>query len=544
MSTQKPIITSPHVPDLAQLREWLLAAIAARSFADLVEAVVVLVTRMLQLNLELTKQLAAHRRARPKSETLDALERQLALAFVKGVARSSAPDDQPKDEDDEKKKKRRGRSPGRHSLPAHLRRIEMPNPLPESMRRCPHCGAKLTIIGHERCETLDIIPAELVVRVRVDETGKCPHDDTLVSSPPPPAIVPKGKLADTLIVEATCDKFIEHLPIERQCSRWASEGVRVAPQTVGRSVSALLDLLKPVAEAIHERTRGPGMLATDATSIPVLDPEAPLGIRNGTVWCWTNACWVSFFYSPKGDSESVLRFLDDALGRDVQCDGTSVTNCVEKAGGKRPGCLAHGRRYFVEAARSGDQIALEAIRIMGPLFFIEQQSLLAGDDSERRLARRQRDSAPIVEQLRVWADAQRGVTPPKTPLGKALRYLHRQWARLTLFLTDGNIELTNNRRERELRRLVLGRKNWLFTWLDSGAERTSTALTIIATCIAHGVDPRAYLHAVTKRLVHLGFVPDVKSETLRVLLPDRMLAAHPELAPGAVLGGDLRQLKD
>jgi hypothetical protein len=99
--------------------------------------------------------------------------------------------------------------------------------------------------------------------------------------------------------------------------------------------------------------------------------------------------------------------------------------------------------------------------------------------------------------------------------------------RLTLFLEDGNIELTNNRRERELRRLVLGRKNWLFTWLDDGGERAAAILSIIATCIAHAVNPRAYLHLATKLIVQ-GW----PNNRLRELLPDRMLAAHPELYVG------------
>ena len=96
-----------------------------------------------------------------------------------------------------------------------------------------------------------------------------------------------------------------------------------------------------------------------------------------------------------------------------------------------------------------------------------------------------------------------------------------------LFLEDGNIEATNNRRERELRRLILGRKNWLFTWLDVGGERTAAILTIIATCIAHDVNPRPYLHLVT-RLIGQGW-PNAR---LRDLLPDRILVAHPELCVG------------
>jgi hypothetical protein len=160
-------------------------------------------------------------------------------------------------------------------------------------------------------------------------------------------------------------------------------------------------------------------------------------------------------------------------------------------------------------------------------YAIERDSRLAGDTAEQRQARRAAYTRPVLDELRGWVDEQRQLVPPKTPFGRALGYLHRQWKRLVLFLEDGNIEATNNRRERELRRLVLGRKNWLFTWLDLGGERTAAILTIVATCIAHDVNPRAYLHLVTRLIVH-GW-PNAK---LRDLLPDRILAAHPDLYVG------------
>src|SRR5690606_33911999 len=136
-----------------------------------------------------------------------------------------------------------------------------------------------------------------------DEAVKCPIDGTIVAAPPPPRIVEKGVLGNQLIVEATADKFLEHQPIERQSVHFARSGVDIAPQTLGRAVCTHLDLLEPLAQAIREKTRGPGLLATDATGLPVLDPRTPDGIRTGTMWAWTNALWVSFFYSPSADSE-------------------------------------------------------------------------------------------------------------------------------------------------------------------------------------------------------------------------------------------------
>jgi transposase len=220
----------------------------------------------------------------------------------------------------------------------------------------------------------------------------------------------------------------------------------------------------------------------------------------------------------------VRRFLGDDCRRRVQCDGTNITTFLERAGGQRPGCWSHGRRRLVEAARGGDRIALEGLKKIAGLFAVERQSAIAGDNADQRLARRREHSAPVVEVLRIWIEQHRATAPPRTPLGQALGYLHRQWKRLVLFLTDGQIELTNNRVERELRKLVLGRRNWLFTWEDLGGERTASILTIAATCVSYGVNPRAYLHLATRLIIN-GW-PQAK---LRELLPDRLALAHQDL---------------
>jgi len=517
--------TSPFAPDVGAVRAWMEEMIRALRFAELVVAVVAFIARMCEVNRELTKKLAELRRKRPRSETLERLQRQLLLPFGNLQASNEQPAAQT--EAARPTRSRKGRHPGRAAFPAWLERVEVKNAVPPELRNCDICGTEMNTVGYSRCEILNVIPARVVVEVRLDERVACPKDDTIVSAPTPPAIVERGKLGDTLIVEATCDKYLEHTPVERQCTRLAREGVEVAPQTLGRSVAAHIDLLTPVARLIEEQTRAPGLLGTDATGIPILDPGVADGIRTGAMWCWTNARWVSFFYSQSADSASVRRFLGDVLARTVQCDGTSVTSFLERAGGKRPGCWSHGRRRLVEAARAGDLIALDGLQKIAAIFAIEKESKLKGDTAEQRKVRRQEFSRPILEDLRRWIDEQRERIPPKTPLGHAVGYLHRQWKRLILFLDDGNIDATNNRRERELRRLILGRKNWLFTWLDVGGERTAAILTIVATCIAHDVNPRRYLHLAT-RLIVQGW----PNQKLRELLPDRMLVAHPELYVG------------
>lgn len=545
MTEQKPI-TSPEAPDLSALRAYLEEMIKSLRFAEMVLAIIALVTRMRELNAELMKHLAGLRRGRPRSETLKRVQRQFRLPFAKEdiqanktmtqaepgtpqtpseQATNPEPNAETPQPEAKPKKSRKGRHPGRRPFPPHLERVPVLNPVPPELRVCPKCGTDdMKTVAHSVCEILHVIPARVVVLQRMDERIACPHDDAIVSAPTPPQIVERGIFSNTFLIEALADKYLEQMPIERQCLRWLRAGVDLAPQTLGHGVAVTIDLLKPLAREIATMTRSPGLLATDASAIPVLDRDAEEGIRTGTMWCWINSSWVTFVYSPDGKADGVRNFLGENLKRDVQCDGTNTTSFIERAGGRRPGCMSHGRRRLVEAARSGDQLAHEALEIIAGLFAVEKAARLAGDTHEQRLERRRQHSRPIMDKLRSWVDQQRAVIAPKSTMGRAVGYLHRQWRRLSLFLEDGRIELTNNRVERELRKLVLGRKNWLFTWEDLGGERTADILTIVGTCVAHGVNPRAYLHCVTNLILD-GW----RQAEIRELLPDRLITRHPEL---------------
>lgn len=520
----KPLITSASGPDIGQVKTWLEQMIAAMKFAELIAAVLSLITWLCDINTQLTLQLAQFRKARPKSEKLLRVEAQLVLALP-GLFPGRRASQEARATEPKPKKSRRGRHPGRARLPAHLERVPVPNPVPAEMRICPECGRTMTPVGHQTCEILEIEPARLFVLQRLDERVACPHDNTIVSAPTPPQLIERGKLGPKLVVEALADKILDYQPIERQSRRWRRAGVELSPQTLGRSVAAAIDLFEPVAEQIRKRTVAASLLAADSTGLPVLDEDVPNGIRNGTMWCWVgDGRWVTFFYCKIGDSQSVKDFLGEDLCRTVQCDGTSLTSFLERQGGKRPGCWAHGRRRLVECARGGDTLAMEGLRLIRRIFAVDRLSALHHETPEQRHARRSQDTAPVLAELREWLDEHRPNTPPKTPLGQALGYLHRQWKRLTLFLEDGRIELTNNRVERELRALVQGRKNWLFACGDLGGKRIASILTIVATCISQHVNPRAYLHLLLKLLLD-GW----PMKKLDELLPERLAETHPEL---------------
>ena len=280
-------------------------------------------------------------------------------------------------------------------------------------------------------------------------------------------------------------------------------GVEIAPQTLGRSVSAHIDLLAPVARLIqaadtrarparHRRDRHPRARPRRARG----DPH-----RRDVV---LDQCALGELLLLAQRRLRQRARLPRRRARAHRAVRRHQRHQLHRARRRQaPGLLGARAPPLRRGARSGDVLALEALHKIAPLFAIERASTLAGDnaDATRSLVASS-TAGPSSTTCAPGSTSIAPLIPPKTPLGRALGYLHRQWRRLILFLDDGNIEATNNRRERELRRLVLGRKNWLFTWLDVGGKRTAAILTIVATCIAHDINPRAYLHLVTKLIVN------------------------------------------
>ena len=117
LSQRRSTITSPFAPDFAELRSWLEEAIRALRFVEIVTAVIALVTRMQGINVELTRQVSQLRRRRPRSETLERLERQLLLPFLKMVKTTERPANDDASDTEKPKPSRRGKHPGRARVP-------------------------------------------------------------------------------------------------------------------------------------------------------------------------------------------------------------------------------------------------------------------------------------------------------------------------------------------------------------------------------------------------------------------------------------------
>ncbi|SPF41594.1 hypothetical protein SBDP1_350002 [Syntrophobacter sp. SbD1] len=83
-------------------------------------------------------------------------------------------------------------------------------------------------------------------------------------------------------------------------------------------------------------------------------------------------------------------------------------------------------------------------------------------------------------------------TPPQVLLGKALSYALSRWSKLICYLENGHITPDNNAAENAMRPFVVGRKNWLFTGIPSGADAAATIYSLIETAKACRIEPYQY----------------------------------------------------
>jgi transposase len=502
------LITSENDPDLAEVKRFIKARIAEGAIAVLIAALLALLARMRDLNTELRRRLEASRRKRPPSETLHRLQMELPF-WVKKPDNDVAEDTTAKDSE-APKKERKKRGPkqkdlhGRPKLPPHLPRVPDKRLVPDEQRTCPNCNVEVEHVTFKPgAEKLDIESARYVVRQVLHEVAACRCCHAyIVSAPKGDEVVDRGILGDELVVQAAVDHYENAVPWERMERQARQQGVPLSANTLASTAGKMIDLFDPIVGHIFKKVVGSKYFALDATSMPVLDIDHPLGIRTSTLWLLQGERAYSYFmYAESGHAHHVDKKLKGYKLASVMCDGSSTNNCVVRAGGVRGGCNAHARRRLVEAVRGGDHRALVGLELFGKIFHIDAESKRAGESIAQRFERRQRESAPLVAQLKAWLRERRGDVEPKSTLGKALSYIDKQWDRLTRFMHDPVMELTNNDVERGLRTWVLDRKTWMFCGHEQSARRAADALTIITTCKNLGIDPRCYIRDTLRRLL-------------------------------------------
>jgi transposase len=201
----------------------------------------------------------------------------------------------------------------------------------------------------------------------------------------------------------------------------------------------------------------------------------------------------------------------------LQTDGyEGYAAVVRRDGITHVGCLAHARRKFDEALKAQSKkgrggLASQGLALIQRIYRIERDARTRQLNANERKQLRDEKAKPIWNELRIWLDQARDQVPPQSLTGKALGYLDKQWSRLIAYLSDGRIEVDNNRCENAIRPFVMGRKAWLFSDTPAGADSSARMYSLIETAKANGVEPYVYLRHVFAALPAATTLADVEA---------------------------------
>jgi transposase len=474
----------------------------------------------LQLELERFKKWYYGPRA-DRLRSTDELS-QLLLNFAEQLEQKPIhPGDVPLQTEQQQQQRRVKRRKGRRhlanfeNLPVSTRIYELSG----NQRACPCCGETRHEVGADESWQVEYLPGhfERIHHIRkkyacasCEHKGEHPRMEVAAK---PEAAIDKGMAGPGLLAYIVTSKFADYLPLYRLEDIFQRQGFEISRATQSIWCGDVADLVEPLYELMADRVRASHVVATDDTIMPMLSVGKT---ANARMWVYVgddaHPHNVFHFTLDRGrdgpkyflkDYRQVL--LADAYGG---YNGVVAGNEITRAG-----CWSHTRRKIIEAEKAAPEIAQQAIEMVRALYAVEKQA--AALSVAERLDLRQSQSAPVLAQLRQQLLSWKEQLLPKHPMAEAVNYALSQWTELNTFCSDGAVPIDNNISEREMKRVVLNRKNSLFVGNPRGGRTAAILASLTSTCRRNDVDPQLYL---TQLLINL---PAVQMSELADWLPDQ-----------------------
>lgn len=348
-------------------------------------------------------------------------------------------------------------------------------------------------------------PGSQVVLKYTRPVVKKKSTQTLITTPAPANVLDKSFADVSFLVGMIVDKFQYHLPLYRQHQRLAQNGIQVARSTLTNLVKCSAALLTPIYQAQLENILLSRVLAMDET--PIKAGRQKKGkMQRAYFWpIYGERDEICFTFSLSRGMQHILDQLGDF-------DGTLVTDgygAYERFQKKNEAfthaqCWVHSRRYFEKAKEHEPQASASALAFIGRLYEHEKVINKKQLNGQAKLDYRCQHSLPVVDTFFAWCFEQRQRIDlvKSNPLSKALAYVMKRELQLKVYLSDPAVPMDTNHLERALRVIPMGRKNWLFSWTEIGAEHVGIIQSLLVSCKLHNVDPYVYLVDVLQRVGH------------------------------------------
>ncbi len=479
-----------------------------------------MVRQLIDHNELLSRRLEEFARIRfgKSSEKLNSDQLSLFAQEMIGQYKENIPSEPGTAESSEIRQSSKSHGGGGRSSNANLERETREYALPDEELNCPACSEIRTVMGFETSEELEYIPGHFKViehKCLKYSCKKC--QEHVIKAPNTSAqLINRGlcgiSLASTIIV----NRYQDHLPLYRQEQIFKRQGADVPRSSMCRWMSKIAKLFQPTQDLMTERILQSRVINADETPLKFLAPNNGQAKR-GYVWVYLGDeanPYVFFNFKPSRAAAYPEDFLKDYSGY-LQTDAYSGYKGLHRNGKiSAVCCMAHARRYFEQALKSSPTIASEAIARIAILYDIERR--IENLSEQDRLAVRQTESSPMLEEMRLWLIRQQQNNLPKTQIGKAISYALNNWDNLKRYAETGFLNIDNNKAENSIRPIAIGRKNWMFLGNEDSGETFSVLASLTSTCKRIGLEPLIYFNMALKMLAENHLTP------AEFLLPDKI----------------------
>lgn len=473
---------------------------------EILRRMLVDVTAQLDKTNRLLRQLLEAKRAtRGEQLSPDQLNLFLKELGVERNAKSTDDDDAPpisgsgSDSGDDRPSRPRGRRP----MAPHLKRQRVEHDLSEAEKHCGDCQQDLRLIGEERSERYEYVPAQFLVIEDVCKKYAC--GCTIKTATKPPQPIAKSAAGASLLAQVIVGKFTDHLPAHRQSKIFERSGVEISDQTIGGWMRQSAELLTPLYDCLKAFVLSSKVVGTDDTPVRALDRTIEGATRTARLWPYHGDAehpGVVFDYTATRERAGPEKFLETYRGY-LQADAYAAYDSFftdPQRGLVEVACWAHARRHAYNAFDTDAAHLGPVLAFIAKLYTVEATARKTGIRGNDLRVLRQTASVPILNELRQYLDKIAIAVLPKSEAGKAIAYTLKNWPALTRYTEDGDLSIDNNRTERSLRGVSIGRKNWLFVGSERGGKTAAILRSFVSTCELVKIDPFAWFQDVLSRV--------------------------------------------
>lgn len=320
----------------------------------------------------------------------------------------------------------------------------------------------------------------------------------------------------SLLSDAITMKYFLGVPEYRYCKWLNNAGLPFSQKTINNWALESALVLEPFYHYLKGLFTNPDLEITnihiDETWLDVIENKAT-GRDKNYVFAYsafTNQGKLPFFeYSSTRQIDAVKKILHDYHAT-VTVDGYAGYNSLRHNGIKIQRCMVHARREFANIVKTltdeqlKDSAAYKVVLLMDKIFHEEKKMRDAKMSAMTIKDQRQSDVyQTLITNLESYIDS---IVPEKgSTLDKAVSYYKKMNDEQWTYLSDGRLTLDNNKAERQVKKFVIDRKNFLFSKSERGAIASCILLTIIDLAYVNDLDPRAYLELLLNNVNKQSF---------------------------------------